>query len=65
MTIAESGASDWSPDNRYLFVTTGYTSVNVVPTWSATAAIRNVQLPSGNDVPETQQLIVTLRTGSH
>jgi hypothetical protein len=65
MTIAESGAFDWSPDNRYLFVTAGYTSLNVVPTWSATAAIRNVRLPSGNDLPDTQQLIVTLRTGSH
>jgi hypothetical protein len=60
MTIAESGAFDWS-----LFVTVGYTSLNVVPTWSATAAIRNVQLPTGNDLPDTQQLIVTLRTGSH
>jgi hypothetical protein len=65
MTIAESGAFDWSPDNRYLFVTAGYTSLNVVPTWSATERVRNVQLPSDGDVPDTQQLIVTLRTASH
>jgi hypothetical protein len=69
MTIAWAGAFDWSLDNRYLFVTASYTGLNVVPTWSATAPVRHLQLPSngagGSGFPDTQQLVVALRTASH
>jgi hypothetical protein len=58
-TVAWAGAFDWSPDNRYLFVTTGYTTLNIVPTWSDAARIRTVHLPSHGDMPDTQQLLVT------
>jgi len=57
--IASCGAFDLSPDDRYLFVAASYANLNVVPTWSATAPIRNVRLPSNSDTPDTQQLIVT------
>jgi len=64
-TIATTGAFDWAPDDRYLFVTAGYTSLNVVPTWSAAAPIRNLQLRRESvGVPKTEQIIVTLRTAS-
>jgi hypothetical protein len=69
MTIAWAGAFDWSLDNRYLFVTASYTGLNVVPTWSATAPVRHLQLPSNgagdSGFPDTQQLVVALRTASH
>jgi hypothetical protein len=62
-TIATAGAFDWAPDNRYLFVTTGYTSLDVMPTWSATAPIRHLQLLGEiTGIPNTEQIIVTLRT---
>lgn len=64
-TIATSAAFDWAPDNRYLFVTAGYTSLNVVPTWSAAARIRTLHLGRESvGVPETEQIIVTPRTAS-
>jgi hypothetical protein len=66
ITIAWAGAFDWSPDSRYLFVAASYTNLSVVPTWSGTAHIRNLQLPiRGLDGPDTQQLVVALRTESH
>jgi len=69
ITIAWAGAFDWSPDNRYLFVTASYTGLNVVPTWSATAPVRHLQLPANgagdSGFPDTQQLVVALRTASH
>jgi hypothetical protein len=48
-----------------LFVAASYTNVNVVPTWSATAPIRSVRLPSNSDTPDSQELIVALSTTSH
>lgn len=64
MTITWSDAVDWSPDNRYLFLSSGITNLNVVPTWSATAPIRNARLPSHDYQPDTQLFFVTLRTTS-
>jgi hypothetical protein len=64
MEVAKANL-DWAPDDRYLFVTAGYTSLNVVPTWSAAAPIRNLQLRRESvGVPNTEQIIVTLRTAS-
>jgi hypothetical protein len=62
MTITWSDVFHWSPDNRYLFVTASITNLNVVPTWSANARIRNLRLPSHHYEPDIQLFFVTLRT---
>jgi hypothetical protein len=64
MTITWSGMLDWSPDRRYLFLSSGITNLNVVPTWSATARTRKVRLPSHDYEPDTQLFFVTLRTAA-
>ncbi len=65
MTIGWSDVFHWSPDSRYLFVTEGSASLDVVPAWSATARIRSLQLPSHDYEPDTQQFFVTLRTAGN
>jgi hypothetical protein len=65
MTIGWSDVVEWSPDSRYLFVTEGSASVDVVPAWSATARISSLRLPSHDYEPDTQLFMITLRTTFH
>jgi hypothetical protein len=42
MTVGSAGAFDWAPDDHYLFVTNGWTTVSVVPTWSDKPSLREL-----------------------
>jgi hypothetical protein len=61
VTVASSGSFAWSPDDRYLFVAARTTSIEVVPTWSATASIRWLRTGAADHIPDTQQFVVTAR----
>jgi hypothetical protein len=61
VTVASYGSFEWSPDDRYLFVTARTISLEVVPTWSATAPIRWLRTGAVGHIPDTQQFVVTAR----
>jgi hypothetical protein len=64
LRITWSDVIDWSPDHRYLFLSSGITNLDVVPTWSPTAPIRTVRLPNHDYEPDAQLFYITLRSAS-
>jgi hypothetical protein len=68
LTLGSDGAFDWAPDDHYLFVTNGWSSISVVPTWSQNASMRKLKFdrattgPTGT--PATEELLIAARLGS-